>query len=130
MSADPGEDRSIAGAGAVRCLENAISLNPGNLDHRINLAICYAELPPADNPMKGIQLLLELNRNNPESSAVLYHLARFGMRTGQYEKAEERLKSALALDPEQRRLHCLMAELQTQRNRPGEAAEYQAKCDQ
>jgi Tfp pilus assembly protein PilF len=60
----------------------------------------------------------------------MYHLARFGMRTGQYEKAEERLKSALALDPEQRRLHCLMAEVQTQLNKPGVAAEYQAKCDQ
>jgi len=61
--------------------------------------------------MKGIQLLLELNRSNPENVSILYYLARFGMRTGQYEKARERLEKALSLDPAQRRLHCLMADL-------------------
>jgi tetratricopeptide (TPR) repeat protein len=130
MASGVSENVLLATAGAVRCLENAISLNPENPDHRINLAICYVEQPPADHPMKGIQLLLELNRNYPENTSVLFHLARFGMRTGQFEKAEERLKNALLLDPEQRRLHCLMAELQTRILNPGKAAEHQAKCDQ
>ena len=123
-------DHEMAAAGAIRCLENAISLNPRNPDNRINLAISYVEAPPADNPMKGIQLLLELNRNNPENVSVLFHLARFGMRTGQYAKAEERLERALSLDPEERRLHCLMAELQQQAGQPDAATIYQQKCDQ
>ena len=60
----------LAMAGSVRSFESAISLRPDNLDYRINLAICYAEQPPATNPMKGIQLLLELNRSNPENISV------------------------------------------------------------
>jgi predicted Zn-dependent protease len=118
----------LAMTGAVRCFENAISMDPQNTDYRINLAICYAEQPPADNPMKGIQLLLDLNRNQPDNTSVLFHLARFGMRTGQHEKAKERLLRALEIDPEQRRLHCLMAELLTQTGEP-EAEEYRTKCE-
>jgi len=121
-------DRDLVVAGAIRSLENAISLDPANIDNRINLAICYAESPPSENPMKGIQLLLELNRNNPDDVSVLYHLARFGMRTGQYDKAEERLRKALSLEPGQRRLHCLMAELQRQLNKPDLARTYEEHC--
>ncbi|HLF63320.1 MAG TPA: tetratricopeptide repeat protein [Saprospiraceae bacterium] len=120
----------LAMAGAVRSFESAISLRPDNLDYRINLAICYAEQPPATNPMKGIQLLLELNRSNPENISVLYHLARFGMRTGQYDKAKERLEKALSLDPTQRRLHCLMAELLRTMKQDERAMQYQTVCDE
>ncbi len=124
-----GNEVTLATSGAERCFENAISLDPQKIEYRINLAICYAEQPPADNPMKGIQLLLELNRSNPDNTAVLYHLARFGMQTGQYAKAEERLRKALSLDPAQQRLHCLMAELMRQTNQLDSARQYQAACD-
>lgn len=95
-------------ARAERCFENALSLNPQNIEHRINLAICYAEHPPAGNPMKGIQSLLSLNQQYPDNVSVMYHLARYGMQTGQFDKAIERLKTAIAIDSTQRRLHCLL----------------------
>jgi tetratricopeptide (TPR) repeat protein len=123
------EHADLALAGAVRCFENAISLNPQNLEHRINLAICYAEHPPAANPMRGIQSLLDLNRNNPDNVAVLYHLARFGMRTGQYDRAMERLEHALSIEPEQRRLNCLMADLLRQTGRMEEMQRYVVRCE-
>lgn len=118
----------LAAAGAVRAFENAISLNPDNPEHRINLAICYVEHPPSDNPMKGIQLLLDLNRNYPENISVLYHLARFGMRTGQYDKAMERLETALAINPDQKRLNCLMAELLRETGQTDRVSEFEVKC--
>lgn len=128
-SAENAQDIDVAMAGAVRSFESAISLDPENVDYRINLAICYAERPPAENPMKGIQSLLELNRNHPENTSVLYHLARFGMRTGQFDKAKERLENAIALDPSQRRLHCLMAELLKETNQLEDIQKFQLVCE-
>ena len=93
---------------AVHCFENALSLNPDNIEHRINLAICYVEHPLQNNAMHGIQSLLALNEKFPEDTSVLYHLARFGMQTGQYEKAIDRLKKAIEIDPSQKRMHCLL----------------------
>ncbi len=113
---------------AVAAFENAISLDPVNLDHRINLAIMYADYPQADQPMKGIQLLLELNRQNPENVAVLYHLARFGMQTGQYERAIVRIEKGLELDPDNNRLICLAAEAYRGAGDNEKATRYQAMC--
>lgn len=128
-STDNQELANLASAGAVRCFENAISLAPDNVDYRINLAICYAERPPETNPMQGIQSLLELNRLHPENTAVLYHLARFGMRTGQYEKAKERLETAIKLAPTERRLHCLMVELMNATNEKNGIDTHQRMCE-
>ena len=125
---DP-EDVDLAMAGAVRSFENAISLDPENVDYRINLAICYAEQPPATNPMKGIQSLLELNRSYPENTSVLYHLARFGMRTGQYEKAKERLETAFRIDSTERRVNCLMAELLEEMDQLESIEKFQMACE-
>ena len=124
------EDQSrLASSSAVRCFENAISLDPDHIDYRINLAIIYAEVPPAENPMKGIQSLLDLNRQYPENTSVLYHLARFGMRTGQYEKAKERLEKALSLAPDENRLNCLMAELLKETGEQTQVEQFQKKCN-
>ena len=114
---------------ARQCFENAMSINPENIQHRLNLAICYAEYPPAENPMKGIQLLLELNRNYPEEPTVLLQLGRFGLQTGQYEKAAARLKKALQLDPESRSAACLLVEALTGMGKMDEAEEYAKQCD-
>jgi cytochrome c-type biogenesis protein CcmH/NrfG len=113
---------------AIEAFENAISLDPDQLNHRLNRAILYAEHPQPDDPMKGIQLLLELNRQNPESIQVLYHLARFGMQTGQYEKAIGRIEKGLLIDPENIKLICLAAEAYKAINDQEKYAIYNAFC--
>ena len=54
--------RSFCTERAIQSLENAASLNPSNLQHKVNLAIVYAENPPGDNPMKGPLMLMELKQ--------------------------------------------------------------------
>ena len=132
LTSDSGmqEEKEIAMSRAVSCFEKAISLEPGNIDYRINLAICYVEQPPEDNPMKGIQSLLGLNREHPENTAVMYHLARFGMQTGQTEKAIERLKTAIALEPNETRLHCLLAQAYIESGSVELAAEHRTICEE
>ena len=94
---------------AVGALETAASLNPDNLQHKINLALVYTERPPQDNPMKGVLMLVEMNKNNPENVAVLTQLGRLAIKTGQFDKAVERLGKVVELEPTNRPANCLLA---------------------
>ncbi len=114
---------------ALTAFENAISLDPQDLNSRINLALVYVEMPPEDNPMKGIRMLLSLNEQYPDQPAVLLQLARLAIRTGQYERAEQRLRRVLELDPDNQRAHCLMAQALEQMNRADEASAFAARCN-
>lgn len=84
---------------AVEALENAISINPENVSYRINLALCYVDMPPKDNPMKGILMLRELASKYPNNVGVLTQLGGLAIQTGQYTKAIERLEQARKLSP-------------------------------
>ncbi len=113
---------------AVKAFENAISLNPESVQHRTNLAICYAEYPSASNPMQGIMMLLELNKKHPDDIGVLLTLARFGMQTGQYEKVEGRLQRVLSMEPNNKSANCMMVDVLAQLEKVAMAGPYQAKC--
>ncbi len=120
--------RNYCAERAVQALEKAISLEPENLQHRINLAVVYAEVPPEGNPMTGIQMLLDLNKQLPENVPVIVQIGRLAMKTGQYEKAAERFESALALEPDNARAVCLAAEAYTALGNNEKAAAYQSRC--
>ncbi len=115
-------------AGAIRSLENAISLDPDTIRHRVNLALAYTESPPKNNPMKGIQILLSLNERYPENVVVLNTLARLAIRTGQYGKAVERLEKALTIDSKNITANCLLADAYEQ-SRDARAPEQRNKCE-
>lgn len=112
---------------AVKAFQNAASLNPTKLEHRINLALCYTENPPQDNPMKGILLLRELDTQNPENVAVNFQLARLAIKTGQFDRAIVRLEKVLAKEPNNGKLACLLADAYAGANNP-KAAEATQKC--
>jgi len=115
-------------AKAVNAFENAISLEPDNINHQVNLAICYAEMPPKDQPMTGILMLLDLDKKFPESPAVLFQLARFGMQTNQFEKAIGRLETIIKVEPTMIKAHCLLADAYNQTNNPSKAEKHIAIC--
>lgn len=113
---------------AADAFENATSINPTNLQHQVNLSLVYLENPPKQNPMQGVQILLDLNKKHPQDVLVLLTLARQGIRTGQYEKAVERLSSILAIEPSNVDANCLLAQVYEQLNRPQEAQPYINRC--
>ncbi len=115
---------------AVNAFENAISVNPSNIDHKINLALAYVENPATDNPMQGIQMLLQLRDTYPENVGVLTNLARLAIRTGQFDRAQERLRAALKLEPNNVIANCLMASTLQALNQNAEAEVYMEKCNQ
>ena len=113
---------------AIKSFENAISLNPENVNHKLNLALVYVENAPKDTPMKGILMLLDLNKKYPNNIAVLLTLGRLGLKTNQLEKAIARLEKVLALDTENTTAICLLAEAYGKIGNPEKAKEFSMKC--
>lgn len=95
---------------AVNAFQNAISIDPSKIENKINLALCYTENPPQDNPMKGILLLRDLDQENPENILVNLQLARLAIKTGQFDKAIVRLETVLSKEPDNRKAICLLAD--------------------
>jgi len=120
--------RTFNQARAVNAFEQAISLDPSNVSHKTNLAVVYAEKPPADNPMKGILMLLDLDKGNPENVGVLYQLARFGIQTNQFDKAIGRLEKILSINPNLKKAHCLLAEALVKSNKKEKAQPHIEAC--
>jgi Flp pilus assembly protein TadD len=95
--------------GGVEAFEKAISLEADEVRHRINLALLYSEFPPENNPMQGILMLVDLHKQYPGEAAVLFHLGRLAIQTGQTEKAVERLQQAATLRPDHLETWLLLA---------------------
>ncbi|MFT4664075.1 MAG: hypothetical protein ACI8YQ_000538 [Polaribacter sp.] len=115
---------------SVAAFENAISINPENIDHKVNLAVCYTDYPPKGNPMKGILMLIDLNKKNPDNVGVLTNLGRLGIQTGQFEKAIGRLERVIELSPTHTKAYCLLAEAYQGAGQQAKATEAANKCSQ
>lgn len=113
---------------AVKAFEAAISIDPNNVDSRINLAICYTDVPQPDNPMQGVLMLRALNEQFPGNVQVLNQLARLALQTGQLDKALERLSESLKVDADNSQTACLMAEVLEKKGDATKAEEFRKKC--
>lgn len=122
--------RDYCTAKAIESLEKATSLNPENLQHRVNLALVYTENPPKDNPMKGILMLVDLNKKYPGNAMILTQLGRLAIKTGQYDKAVERLEAAVSAEPENMNANCLLAQAYSALGNAEAASRFAQKCEQ
>lgn len=115
---------------AVMAFENAISLNPGNVANRVNLALTYTSNPPPDNPMKGVLMLRTLNQEEPNNVLVLNALGRLSIRTGQFDNAVKRLNAALKTDPQNATTICLLAQAYEGTGNAEQATVFAEQCRQ
>lgn len=113
---------------AVRAFENAISLDPTNVSNQVNLALTYTEVPPPNEPMKGVMMLRELEQSFPESALVLTSLARLAIKTGQFDRAIQRLNQALELENDNLNAICLLARAHAGAGNQAEAQAYDERC--
>lgn len=121
--------RDYCAAHAIKAFESAISLRPQEVEHQVNLALIYAEKPPADNPMKAVLMLRELETKYPEYPAVYNALGRLAIKTGQWEKAIQRLEKAWSLDPNNPNTPCLLAKAYDGAGQADKAAEFLKRCN-
>lgn len=113
---------------AAAAFENAAKANDKKLEHRINLALCYTEQPLANEPMRGILILRELDAQNPDNEVVNIQLARLALKTNQFEKAIDRLEKLLVKYPKNGRAICLLADAYTGKGDAQKAQVYADKC--
>ena len=107
------KQRKYAQEQAISALDKAISLNPTNLDHKINKALCFVE---SEAPMQGIMMLRELSEEHPDNVPVQIQLGRLSIRTNQWEKALERFRRVLDLEPSNKEVHCYLTEVYKAQN--------------
>jgi thioredoxin-like negative regulator of GroEL len=112
---------------AADAFQNAASIKPDKWEYRLNMALCYTENPPQDNPMKGILLLRDLDKEHPENVSININLARLAIKTGQFDKAVARLEKILPQNAGDKKIICLLADAYTGKNDP-KAAVYAKKC--
>jgi len=113
---------------AVAAFESAISINPENVAHRVNLAIVHAENPPKEDVMRGITMLLELNRQYPDNISVLNNLGRLAIQTGQFDKAIQRLERVLEIESGNLMATCLLADAWKGAGDAAKAAQFAKAC--
>lgn len=113
---------------AVKSFENALSINPKNIENQISLALCYTISPPKDNPMKGILMLRDLDSKNPNNPKILFQLAQLAMKTNQFAKAIERLEQILSITPNSPDATCLLSDAYRGNGDSEKAASFAKKC--
>ena len=79
--------------------EKALALNPANDSSKIGLGACYIFGNISDNPMQGILPITEITKKNPDNLYAQKVLALGGIKTGQFDKAIERLNIILKKEP-------------------------------
>ena len=89
--------KSFLMQGAIRNYEKAVQQNPGNLDAKTDLALCYAE--GTGNPMQGIMLLRDVVTQNPGHENAQYYLGMLSIRSGQMQKAIDRFSNVIEINP-------------------------------
>lgn len=114
--------RQLMVQSAIRCYENVLKKNPGNLNAKTDLGICYAE--GTSNPMQGIMMLREVVTENPEHENAQFNLGVLSMRSGQYEKAVERFQKVLAINPQRMEMHLMTGRAYMMAGNNARAAEH------
>ena len=89
--------RSYFVSKAIENYTKVLELNPKNLDAKTDLGICYAE--GTSNPMQGIMMLREVVKENPNHENAQLNLGFLSIKSGQYEKAIDRLNIVFKINP-------------------------------
>jgi cytochrome c-type biogenesis protein CcmH/NrfG len=83
---------------AITAYQAALKLNPASLDAKTGLGTAYVSGTP--NPMQGINLLLEVVKQDPKNIKANTNLGLFAMRSGQFDKAVTRFKTIIEQKPD------------------------------
>jgi tetratricopeptide (TPR) repeat protein len=82
---------------AIVAYQEALKADANSLDAKTGLGMAYVN--GTANPMQGIQLLLEVVKQDPQNVKANMNLGLFSMRSGQFDKAVERFKTVIDVQP-------------------------------
>lgn len=106
---------------ARELFERTLKLNPGNDSAKVGLGatLLYGGL---DAPMKAIGLIRDVADKNPTNAFAQQTLGEASLMSGQLDKAAERFKAVVGLQPRDLRAALLLADTYERMNRKEEAA--------
>src|SRR5690625_6231873 len=93
--------------------DRAIEEMGSDFNLELEKALLMIEFPDHENPMKGVLALVDLSEEYPEEPRIFRELGQFSIQTGQWDRAQERLEKAYALDQDHKRTICLRSEEHT-----------------
>lgn len=108
-------------------LEKALEINPNNDSSIINLGACYLFGNISDNPMQGILKVKQVVDKNPQNAYGQFILALGGKKSGQYDKAIERLLIVVSLQPSNLEAMVHLAECYELANQKEDAIQWYTK---
>jgi outer membrane protein len=76
--------------------EKVLAINPSNLEVKTKMAMTYMA---STSPMEGIQMLMEVLRQDPQNQLALFNMGMLSIQSGQYDKAIERLERLVKINP-------------------------------
>ncbi|MFN6037940.1 MAG: tetratricopeptide repeat protein [Bacteroidota bacterium] len=97
------------------CFEKTLSLDPGNIDAKIDLASCMVE--SSTNPMEGISILREIEKQDSNNVKLQLTFGFFSIKSQQWDRAIARFKKALMLDTNYIEVHLHLADAYEQSGR-------------
>ena len=108
-------------------LEKTLEINPNNDSAIINLGACYLFGNISDNPMQGILKVKQVVDKNPQNAYGQFILALGGKKSGQYDKAIERLLIVVSLQPSNLEAMVHLAECYELANQKEDAIQWYTK---
>jgi tetratricopeptide (TPR) repeat protein len=113
-------------ANALAAYQKAVDLDSSDVNNRIRLAGAYMEGGSA--PMQGVSILLDVVRKDSTNVDALLMLGRFGIISGQYDKAISRLERILYLHPQNSEALLLLADAYKNQGNTAKAIEMLERC--
>lgn len=111
---------------AIECYKAAVAIDSTITDNRLRLASAYME--GGSQPMQGVGILLDLVKKDSNNVDALLMLGRFGIISGQYDKAIARLEKILYLQPQNSEALLMLAEAHNKLGNKEKALELLERC--
>jgi len=118
--------RNYLGDNMLQCYQKSVALDSTNTENRIRLAGAYME--GGGQPMQGVAILLDIVRKDSNNVDAQLMLGRFGLISGQFDKAIVRLEKILYLQPQNSEAMLLLAEAYDGKGNKKKALELLEKC--
>ena len=110
----------------VTCYKKAVDLDTANTDNRIRLAGAY--LQQGAQPMSGVLILLDVVKRDSNNVDAQLMLGRFGLISGQIDKAIARFEKVLYLQPQNSEALFSLAEAYNNKGDKQKAIELLERC--
>jgi tetratricopeptide (TPR) repeat protein len=112
----------------VNSYKMALEADTGSKDNKLKLATAYMD--QGTTPMQGVTILLDLVRRDSTNAEAQMMLGKFGIVSGQYEKAIIRLEKVVSLRPKNYDALFLLAEAYRGNGNKQKAVELLQRCKQ